>query len=300
MDWNALRAFLAVAEHESFSIAARQLHLTQPAISKRVQSLEAELGVRLFDRVGKRVYLTDGGRLLRPRAEGILRELGDAQTLLKNLHGRVEGTLSLATSHHVGLHRLAPVLKEFSQRFPSVRLDIKFVDSEVAHDMVAVADAELAVVTLDPAARRALTSKRLWRDPLVFTVARDHELAKRPGTLTLAELATEHAILPGLETFTGRIVMGLFADEGLTITTSMSTNYLETIAMLVGIGLGWSVLPAVLLSEQMTTLDVRAPALERHLGCVTNPNRTLSNAARAFADVLELHRDRSDASQSGF
>jgi DNA-binding transcriptional LysR family regulator len=300
MDWNELRAFLAVADQESFSNAARQLHLTQPAISKRIQSLEAALGVRLFDRVGKRVYLTDAGRLLRPRAEGILRELGDAQTLLRNLHGRIEGTLSLATSHHVGLHRLAPVLKEFSQRFPSVRLDIKFVDSEVAHDMVAAADAELAVVTLDPRATRALDSTRLWRDPLVFTAARDHELARRTGPITLAELAAEHAILPGLETFTGRIVMGLFAEAGLTIKTSMSTNYLETIAMLVGIGLGWSVLPATLLSEQMATLDVHAPSLERHLGRVTNPDRTLSNAARAFVEVLDRHRDGREASQSGF
>ena len=168
MDWNELRAFLAVADRESFSNAARQLHLTQPAISKRIQSLEAELGVRLFDRVGKRVYLTDAGRLLRPRAEGILREIGDTQTLLKNLHGRIEGTLPLATSHHVGLHRLAPVLKEFSQRFPSVRLDIKFVDSEVAHDMVAGAEAELAVVTLDPAATRC---------------AREHAAVARPARL---------------------------------------------------------------------------------------------------------------------
>jgi DNA-binding transcriptional LysR family regulator len=300
MDWNELRAFLAVADQESFSNAARQLHLTQPAISKRIQSLESALGVRLFDRVGKRVYLTDAGRLLRPRAEGILRELGDAQTLLRNLHGRIEGTLSLATSHHVGLHRLAPVLKEFSQRFPSVRLDIKFVDSEVAHDMVAAAEAELAVVTLDPRATRALHSTALWRDPLVFTAARDHELASRAGPITLPELAAEHAILPGLETFTGRIVMGLFTEAGLTIKTSMSTNYLETIAMLVGIGLGWSVLPATLLSEQMTALDVRAPSLERQLGRVTNPDRTLSNAARAFVEVLERYRDRTEASQSGF
>jgi DNA-binding transcriptional LysR family regulator len=80
----------------------------------------------------------------------------------------------------------------------------------------------------------------------------------------------------------------------------MSTNYLETIAMLVGIGLGWSVLPATLISEQMTALDVRAPSLERQLGRVTNPDRTLSNAARAFVEVLERYRDRTEASQSGF
>src|SRR5262245_42679575 len=300
MDWNELRAFAAVADHESFSKAAHQLHLTQPAISKRIQSLEAALSVRLFDRVGKRVYLTDAGRLLRPRVDTILRELADTQTLLRNLHGRIDGVLSLATSHHVGLHRLAPVLRDFSQRYPGVRLDIKFVDSEVAHDMVSVAEAELAVVTLDPAGTRALTSAMLWRDPLVFTAARDHPTASAKQPLALSELATHHAILPGLDTFTGRIVMAVFDRAGLSLTTSMSTNYLETIAMLVGIGLGWSLLPETLLSEQMVALDVATEPLERHLGCVTNPDRTLSNAARAFVEVLASYGDLTVASQSGF
>jgi DNA-binding transcriptional LysR family regulator len=300
MDWNELRAFAAVADHGSFSKAAHQLHLTQPAVSKRIQSLETELAVRLFDRVGKRVYLTDAGRLLRPRVDTILHELADTQTLLKNLHGRIDGVLSLATSHHVGLHRLAPVLRDFSQRYPGVRLDIKFVDSEIAHDMVSVAETELAVVTLDPAATRPLTSTKLWHDPLVFTVARDHALAKAKPPLPLSELARHHAILPGLDTFTGRIVMSVFDRAGLTLTTSMSTNYLETIAMLVGIGLGWSLLPQTLLAEQMVALDVSTDPLERHLGCVTNPERTLSNAARAFVEVLAAYGDRTADSQSGF
>ncbi len=64
MEWNELRAFIAVADHASFSRAAEQLHLTQPAITKRIQALEASVGVSLFDRVGKRVYLTEAGTLL--------------------------------------------------------------------------------------------------------------------------------------------------------------------------------------------------------------------------------------------
>ena len=72
MNWSDLNAFLAVSEQRSFSKAAGFLHITQPAVSKRIQSLESELGVRLFDRVGKRIYLTDTGNLLQPRAESML------------------------------------------------------------------------------------------------------------------------------------------------------------------------------------------------------------------------------------
>lgn len=150
MNSTELNTFVAVADCLSFSRAAIKLQLTQPAVSKRIQALEAHLGMALFDRPGKRVYLTDAGRLLQPRAEAMLQSLADTERLLQNLNNRIEGALRLATSHHVGLHRLAPVLKSFTRDHAAVKLDIRFEDSEAAHDLVRHADSELAVVTLDP------------------------------------------------------------------------------------------------------------------------------------------------------
>ena len=118
MDLNELSAFVAVAEHESFSRAAAALHLTQPAVSKRIAALEADAGVRLFDRVGRGVRLTDSGRMLLPRALEMLASLADTRRMLRNTQGRVDGVLRLATSHHIGLHRLAPVLRAYKQRYP--------------------------------------------------------------------------------------------------------------------------------------------------------------------------------------
>src|SRR5262245_9914548 len=210
MEWDEMRAFVAVADTGSFSRAAEQLHLTQPAITKRIQALETGLGVKLFDRVGKRVHLTQAGDLLQPRARELLNEVADTEVALKNLHLRVDGRLAMATSHHVGLHRLAPVLKAFSQRYPDAELNIEFVDSEAAHDMVRTGGTELAVVTLAPVADPLLTSERLWRDPLAFVAAADHPLAQRPR-ISLSELAQHPAILPGLGTYTGRIVAERFA-----------------------------------------------------------------------------------------
>ncbi len=285
MEWHELRAFIAVAETSSFSRAAEQLRLTQPAISKRIQALEAGLGVTLFDRVGKRVYLTEAGTLLRPRALELVRQLSDTEVLLRNLDRRIDGRLSMATSHHVGLHRLAPVLKSFSQRFTEVELDIDFVDSEAAHELVRTGATELAVVTLSPVTDPKLHYDRLWRDPLAFIGAEDHPLADQQR-IPLRRLSTFPAILPGLGTFTGRIVAERFARAGLPLHTAMATNYLETIGMLVGIGLGWSVLPATMIEPPLTRLDVDCELLGRDLGIVTNPARTPSNPANAFVGVL--------------
>lgn len=285
MNLNELEAFLAVAESASFSRAAEHLHLTQPAVSKRIRALESTLDCQLFDRVGRRVYLTDAGRLLEPRAEAMLRTLRDTRRELKDLDRRVAGELRLATSHHVGLHRLAPALRTFIRRYPDVQLDIRFEDSEDAYDLVRRAETEIAVITLNPKGDPELASEPLWDDPLDFVAAEDHVLTRR-GSLTLSQLARAQPVLPGLSTYTGRIVVAAFAEAGIPLRANLATNYLETIAMLVGIGFGWSVLPRTMIRPPLVTLTTNAPTLRRTLGCVTNPQRTLSNAARAFRDVL--------------
>ena len=301
MEWHELKAFLAVADAGSFSRAAEQLHLTQPAVSKRIQSLETSLATRLFDRVGRRIFLTDAGKTLEPRARQLLAQLDDTEKLLKNLDRRVDGRLSVATSHHVGLHRLAPVLQRFSRAHPEVQLDIAFVDSEAAHTLVRNAETELAVVTLDPDGPAELAYRPLWTDVLVFIASADHPLADQAlAPVTLAELGDAPVILPGMGTYTGRIVAQRFSTAAVPLNPSMSTNYLETIGMLVGIGLGWSVLPRTMVVPPLTELRVATAPIERLLGAVTNPKRTLSNAAGAFLEVLDEFADQELLSQPGF
>src|SRR5258706_300658 len=120
MDIAALQAFLAVAESGSFSRAAERIYLTQPAISKRIAVLERSLGLPLFDRIGRRVQLTEAGRALFERSRAILNDLEDAKRSLANLSGQIRGALSLATSHHIGLHRIPRALKQFHARYPEV------------------------------------------------------------------------------------------------------------------------------------------------------------------------------------
>lgn len=290
MNLNDLEAFRAVADCGSFSRAAQQLHLTQPAVSKRIQALEARLQCRLFDRVGKRIYLTAAGEVLRPRAEMLLRAMQDAERELRDLDRRVAGVLGLATSHHVGLHRLAPALGAFTRQYPDVQLEIRFEDSEDAHGLVRDAATEIAVVTLNPKGDPELDSFPLWDDPLVFVAAAGDELTRR-GRLSLTALAESRPILPGLGTYTGRIVVEAFARAGLTLRPNLATNYLETIAMLVGIGLGWSLLPRSMIRPPLAILQTEAPPLTRTLGYITNPRRTPSNAARAFQLILRGYAD---------
>ena len=285
MHFNDLRTFLAVAENASFSQAANQMHVTQPAVSKRIQALEQSLDVLLFDRVGKRVYLTEAGTVLVPQAQQMLAMLSDTEKRLRNLSEQITGTLNLATSHHIGLHRLAPVLHAFTATYPDVQLNISFEDSEVAHDMVRHGDIELAVVTLNPEGDKQLKYQTVWHDPLHFVSANDEITARN-----MNDLAEEPCVLPGTGTYTGRIVLQRFAAEGIVLSPGMSTNYLETIGMLVSVGLGWSVLPQSMLGD-LHVLDIDCPEMSRTLGCVTNPARAVSNPAQAFISTVQRFAD---------
>ena len=285
MDTQALTAFLAVAESGSFSTAAERLFLTQPAVSKRIAQLEQQLGTRLFDRVGRRIRLTEAGEALLPRARQVLLDLEDMSRAISNLTGTVSGTLRIGTSHHIGLHRLPPVLRRFAREYPDVKLDIHFIDSEEAWEAVLHGDLEMGVVTLPPQPDPRLHSQAVWQDPLVFMAAPEHPLA-RLDRVTLETLTGYSAILPSPVTFTRRIVESLFEEQALTLNISMSTNYLETIHMMVSIGLGWSVLPETMLDDSVVRLNVDTALPVRRLGVVTHPGRSRSNAAGAFLDIL--------------
>ncbi|HHJ12711.1 MAG TPA: LysR family transcriptional regulator [Chromatiales bacterium] len=285
MDLDNLRAFVEVADLGSFSRAAGRLHLTQPAVSKRVAALEEELGVALFDRVGRGIGLTEAGRTLLEGAREILASVQETRTRIDNLSGEVAGRLRLATSHHIGLHRLPDPLRDFIRRWPRVELDLQFMDSEEACREVARGTRELAVVTLPERPDEALQVEAVWPDPLQPVAAGDHPLA-RCGRIELPELASHAAILPGSGTFTRRIIDRAFAGFGLQPRVMMETNYLETIRMMVSIGLGWSVLPRTMLGNGVVPLSVEGLDLQRQLGIVTHRRRELSNAARAFAEVL--------------
>ncbi len=285
MDIASLQAFVIVADSGSFSVAADQLRLTQPAISKRIAALETDLNVRLFDRLGRAVRLTEAGIVLLPRARRMLSEVEDSRRALRNLAGTVAGPLIIATSHHIGLHRLPPVLRIFTAQYPQVRLDMRFMDSEIACAAVLRGEVELAIITLPPQIEPPLEALPLWLDPLIVVAVRSHPLAAlNPVAPQL--LADYPAILPDETTFTRRIVENSLAQWGVKPSVAFATNYLETIKMMVIVGLGWSVLPRTLLDGELAELRITGLEMQRQLGVVRHTGHTLSNAAGALLNTL--------------
>jgi len=290
MEITALKAFIAVAENSSFSIAADKIFITQPAISKRIAILESQLSTSLFDRIGRQIQLTEAGRALLPRALKIINEVDDSRRAIANLSHKIEGKLSIGTSHHIGLHRLPPVLREYIQRYPDVELDLNFMDSEEACRAVERGEVELGIVTLPLNPNEHLNLMPVWKDRLQLITGKDHPFVGRK-MIKIEELAQHPAILPASGTYTRQLVENAFAKCGITPKSVIDTNYLETIKMLVSVGMGWSILPTSMLDKTIVSYEVEPFNISRQLGSVTHVRYTLSNAAVAMQEMIKQTHD---------
>ncbi|MBW0146366.1 LysR family transcriptional regulator [Marinobacter arenosus] len=284
MESNALRAFLTIVDQGSFSEAAELLHLTQPAISKRLAALETQLGVKLIDRSHRQIRLTDAGIRLLPHARRILDEIHNARIALSPDNEKLEGELEIIASHHIGLHHLPNWLRKFTSHYPDVTLNLQFMESDAAYAEMQKRNAELAFVTLSDSMESHFMVYQHWPDPMAFVVGPEHELALET-TVTLGDLARYPAILPDTSTATYRAVSRLFLEANLPLQQQIPTNYLETIKMMTSVGLGWSVLPISMLDDSTYRLDVDF-SVSRVLGAVGLSGRQLSLAARALLEIV--------------
>lgn len=285
MNLAAFEAFVKVMETGSISIAAELLFITQPAVTKRIHSLEDYFGVKLFESAGRGIQPTHAAHSLLPKVKTWLNELGEIHHTLSHEQTQVQGRLKIGTSHHIGLHHLAEPLKKFVQLFPQVTLDVHFVDSEQAHEQVLAGELELAFLTLPPAGDDRLSYVTIWNDPLVFVSAPFHPLAKHTQ-LNLEDLIAYPSLLPAAQTYTSQITLSEFEKNGLKPKITMSNNPLESIRMLVSIGLGWSVLPKTFLNEDLKQLDLNLK-MNRQLGMVWHPARIQSRAAEELIQLMK-------------
>ena len=287
MDINALQAFIEVARKESFSLASESLFITQPAISKRIAALENDLGVQLFNRISRKVTLTDAGQKLLPKAKALVDELNDMRRYATSLSDEIKGELLIGTSHHVSMHRLPPILREYRREYRDVHLDMTFGESDIMCKLVERGEIELAIVTLPKTLPDSLEQRVLWVDSLHFVVGPDHPLLQHEN-VCVGQLAEYPCVLPSEGTETYRVISREMERAGLTLNVQMTNNNLDTLKMLVGAGFGWTLLPETLLDESVMEVFVEANGVrfERELGVVLHRKRSLSNAAKALLGMV--------------
>ena len=282
MDTNSIQAFIAVAETMSVTKASKKLFITQPAVSRRIAQLEERLGVSLFDRVSKKMFLTLPGQKLLPRCIQIMQDIEFASREASRMGNKVMGHLVVGMSHHVSLYRAPENLKRYQDLYPDVELDLNFLTSEDAIEKVQSGDLELALVTLPAKPITNLEYIAIWRDELYIAIPNTSEYQNA----SLQELAQKPVILPHINSTTRKNIDRVFSDLKLNFNHITETSNFEVIGKMIETGLGWCVMPAHMMNIIIVPAFADAFVATRTQGIVRHSQRQLSLASEALLTLM--------------
>jgi DNA-binding transcriptional LysR family regulator len=291
MTLQQLTYFLAVAEHGSFTAAADVLRLARPSVSEQIAGLEAELGVPLFVRAGRRLELTDAGRLLRPEAERTLQAARDATEAVRRARTLLGGTASLgtfSTAHHLLLPGL---VEDFVARHPQVRVRVVGDNSVQLADAVRTGRLEAALVALPIAADGLEVSAAVAQFEVVY-VSRS---APGPSAMTIADLAAAALVLPearwGDDDPTRRQLAERAQRAGVSLRPRIEVQHASTALDLVAGDLGGTLITRAVLSvlghgDRLTAVPLDPP-LHEAFAFIRRRNARPSPATRALMALAE-------------
>lgn len=279
-----LKIFAAVAGNGSFTRAAKHLNLTQPAVSMQVKQLENQIGMPLFEQVGKKIFLTEAGEEVHHYSRAVTRQLDEMEATLNSLKGLDSGRLRIsivATANY-----FAPrLIGAFSDIFPGISVSLDVHNRQSLLDKLKENEVDMAIMGRAPADHE-LEAEMFMENPLVIIAPPDHPLAG--GTdIPLKRLEDEIFLVRESGSGTRRAMEEFFAQHGINITTGMEVSSVEAIKQCVQAGLGLGLMSRDAIRMELTLgslviLNVRCFPILRHWFLAHRKSKRLSAPAEAF------------------
>lgn len=287
-----LRAFVALIEEGSFTRAAQRVHLSQPAFSALVQSLEDSFGARLFDRTTRRVALTAEGKLLEESARRLLADLEAMVSDFRDHAQHRKGRVTIAALPSLAAGWLPGVLAEFHRRYPGVEIALMDTLSEQCKSLVRARRADIALATATPG-EDDLASEFLCSDEFHLVCREGHPLARRRN-IGLADLAAYPFVHLSRSSSVRQYLDVAF--HPAQMRTVAEVEHLATVTGLVAAGLGISVVPALTLFQferkGLVLQPLKLPGLHREVVILRRKDESLSSNAQALRQLMLEHKPR--------
>jgi len=289
MELRQIHYFMAVAAHQNFSRAAEQVHVSQPSLSVQISGLERELGTRLFDRLGRKVVLTQAGELFRVHAERALRELDQAAQVVHELLGAKRGRLVIGTLSTVNSYLIAPLVSRFKQRFPDIHLQ---VHAQPSSDIVSglLANRLDIGICLLPLTHPHLTTVPLFDERLALIAPASMRIGK--SRTRMQDLARLPLVLMPVDYCLRKMVEAECAKAGVYPQVVLEMSSPEGILQAVAEGTGATILPELyvrsrLPATQLQVIDLYDPTPCHTVGLAYLTKRYRGVAAEAFASLCQ-------------
>ncbi len=283
--------FLAVAKAGSFRAAAEAMHLSQPALSQHVAEIERELGARLFDRLGRKVALTEAGRILEEHALRLFASLASAREAVADLSELKRGSLVIGASTTPGIYVLPGIIAAFQQRYPGVTLSLRIDNSTLIEERIRGNEVDLGVVGGHALRLGEECVAAGLLDELVLIVPARHRWARR-REIQPAQLGDQRLLIREEGSATRQHTERALQHAGAHIKASIELGHTEAIkqAVMAGLGVAFVSIHAIrgeLAAGRLRALRLHGLRIRRHFHIIHNEARTLSASARTFIDLLK-------------
>ncbi len=290
LDSRQLRAFTILARTGSFTETARELHLSQSAVSHSMKALEGEAGCRLLDKMGKKAVLTQAGEQLLERATRILAEMSEARAELGRLGKWGQSRLRLGASTTACQHVLPGVLREFKDSFPNCTISIEPGDTPEMIEALRNHKIDLAV-NLEPKRGEPLDFRPLFTDEMQFIVSPQHPWA-RAGKVERNEIARQNYIVYKRRSYTSEMIEEHFRTDDIVLFSQLDLGNMEAIKELVKLGIGISILAPWTAKKEieagtLVALPLGKRKLKRRWGILHWEGRRMSMVEETFIGLCK-------------
>jgi len=283
-----LQVFEKVASHLNYSHAAKELFLSQPAVSMQIKQLEGHIGLPLFEQMGKKIYLTDAGRELYQYSRAITQQLAEMESVINEMKGLDQGKITLSVVNTAN-YFTPQLLATFCQRYPSINVILQVANRDAVLQHLADNDTDLAIMGQPPDGQ-GISAEKFLDNPLVVIAAPDHPLT-RLKRVNFIRLAKETFLSRERGSGTRSAMERIFADNHVQPRVSMEMETNEAIKQAVQAGMGLGILSKHSIELELETrrlvmLDVEHFPLVRHWFVAHRSSKRLSSAALAFKQFL--------------
>ena len=286
MELRHLQYFIAVSKYLHFTKAAESLHIAQPTLSQQIHLLEQEINTPLFDRIGKKVLLTEAGEILLKYSLRIFDTLDQAETDISQLKGLERGHVKIAC---LGSYLAMETVMTFHQRFPKIQISVEQLSTETIRHKLLQNELDFGIVFL-PLADRELESIPLYTETLAVIASRTHALA-RQRQLTLDQLRDEPLILMSKKYLIRQIFDQACQEKGYDFTPVIELSEMDDLREMVEKNIGVSVLPRLYVRSvsprRIKAIPLADAPIQRTIGIVYRKGRLMSAAAIALQREVE-------------
>lgn len=290
MDIRVIRYFLEVAEELNITKAAENLNMAQPPLSRQMQLLEEELGVKLFNREKRRLQLTEEGELLKHRGEQILSLVEKTEEEVQEMKHGVSGTLYIGSVEGRGPHILAKWIAGFSKKYPQVQYNLWNGSTDDVNSRLSKGLSDFSVV-IEPYDTENFSSIAIRKEPWIAMIPADHPLAKEPGgTIALKKLVGEPLLIPSRKSRIQEI-QNLFSQIGEEATVLCELSHFLNAYELTLQGVGIAIFPttsnSIAEGEKVIIKEIVDPSYMASYVLLWDKNRKLSIVAEKFLEFVQ-------------